>query len=713
MVPSRCWEHEEGGKHRLLFERDFGFLEAPRGRAQMRSCLTNNRRVPVRGGNFEPTTGFNDVRWRRLPVGATTRWTFAVALLLALVTLPEMQAEETSSSLTNYPGVTTYKSMSLSELMDQDVMSVTKTPEKLSKSPSAVQVITGEDIRRSGAMTIPDALRLAPNLGVQQINSYAWGVSARGFNAVFANKLLVMIDGRSVYTPLHAGVLWDAQNLVMEDIDRIEVVSGPGGTLWGANAVNGVINILTKSAKDTQGLYLSGAGGSFLDKFGAIRYGGQSGTNLFYRVYVQRFDYESTRTPAGNDGNNSWNMNSGGFRMDYYPSEINTLTLQGDFYSGTEYNGPAPLASTLDGQNVLGRWTRTFSEESDLTVQVYFDRTWRRDLPSTIIDELNTYDVDLQHRFALGSRNNVLWGAGYRLMQNRTPTTTAFVGFVPEERNMQLFSAFLQDEITLIEDRLKLTLGTKLEHNDFSGFELQPSARLAWTPTERQTIWGAVSRAVRSPSRIDVDYRIPKAAPYLIAGGPEFESEKLLAYELGYRIQPMEKLSLSLATFYNQYTDVYSVESANPPALFPFTIQNGTAGQSWGAELSGTYQVTEQWRLRGGYTYFHKDLWSQPGHNVSQAVLDSLGNDPKNQFVLQSMLDLPAHFQLDVTGRYVSSLPNPAIPAYVTADVRLAWHYKNVELALVGQNLVDNQHAEYNSPQETPRSIYGKITLRW
>ncbi|MEI9961680.1 MAG: TonB-dependent receptor [Limisphaerales bacterium] len=293
-------------------------------------------------------------------------------------------------------------------------------------------------------------------------------------------------------------------------------------------------------------------------------------SNLFFRVYGERFDRNSTTLLSGADASDAWDMTQGGFRMDYYPSEVNTLTLQGDFYSGTEETTPD---STVDGQNVLGRWTRTFSEESDMSLQLYWDRTWRRDVPSTIIDELNTYDLDFQHRFPIGERNNIVWGMGYRLMQENTPTTTALAGFAPQKRNMQLFSGFAQDEITLVRERLKLTLGTKLEHNDFSGFEVQPSARLAWTPTERQTIWGAISRAVRTPGRLDVDYHIPKdplpfPPYYAIAGGPDFDSEKVIAYEVGYRIQPIQKLSLSLAGFYNAYDDIYDVELANPPAHF-------------------------------------------------------------------------------------------------------------------------------------------------
>jgi len=609
---------------------------------------------------------------------------------------------------TNLVNPASYKKMSLEELMDQDVTIVTRTPEKLSQSPSAVQVVTGEDIRRSGAMTLADAMRLAPNLEVQQANSYAWVVSSRGFDATYANKLQVMIDGRTVYTPLYAGVLWDAQSVLLEDVDRIEAVSGPGGALWGANAVNGVINVVTKSARDTQGLYVSGAGGSFLQDYGAVRYGGQVGSNLFYRVYGQRSDFDSTFNPDGSEGTNSWNLTQGGFRMDYYPSDVNTFTLQGDFYAGTIYNTGTSTNSSMDGQNILGRWTRIFSEDSDMSLQLYFDRTWVRDITSYLSEELNTYDLDFQHRFPIGKRNSILWGAGYRLMQDNTATTTSVFGYVPQRKNMQLFSSFVQDEITLIEDYLKFTIGTKLEHNDFSGFEVQPSGRLAWTPTEHQTIWGAISRAVRSPSRIDADLYLPKNPPYFIAGGPDFNSEKVIAYELGYRIQPIQRLSLSLAGFYNQYDDLYNVQTTS----FPLTVENGIAGQSWGAELSGTFQATDWWRLRGGYTYLHKDLWAKAGHSATPAVIASLGNDPENQFLLQSMMDLPAHFQLDVTPRYVDALPDPHTSSYFTVDARIAWQYKHIEIALIGQNLC-GKHVEFGGGQEIPRSIYGKVTFRW
>lgn len=595
----------------------------------------------------------------------------------------------------------------LEELMNMDVISVSKRPEKLSETASAIQVITGEDIHRSGASSLPEALRLAPNLQVARMDSRNWAISSRGFNNTVANKLLVMIDGRAVYTPLYAGVFWDAQSVLLEDIDRIEVVSGPGGTLWGANAVNGVINIVTKSAKDTQGGLVSAGGGTLLRDFGAVRYGDSIGSNLFFRVYGQHFDRNSTEFPNGNGGMNAWEMSQGGFRMDWEPSAMNTLTLQGDLYRGSsEQVTPGRVA--IDGQNILGRWTHILSPESDLQVQAYFDRTWRR-IPNSFTEDLKTYDLDFQHRFPLGERQSIVWGSGFRLMADEV-RNGATLAFLPSHRDMEIFSGFIQDEITLIEDRLKFTIGTKLEHNDFSGFEVQPSARLAWTPDERQTIWAAVSRAVRSPSRIDSDLFAPATPPFVLAGG-DFDSEKLLAYELGYRVRPVENLTLSLATFYNVYDSLRSLNGTPPATL---VIANDFEGETWGVELSGNWRATSWWRLRGGYTYLHKSLWPTSA-SANPSVRE--GNDPEHQFLLQSILDLPAHFQFDVTARFVDTLPNPNVPSYFALDARLAWRFgENLEISVVGQNLWDNRHPEFGAPatrQEIPRGVYGKVTWRF
>jgi iron complex outermembrane receptor protein len=602
------------------------------------------------------------------------------------------------------------KQLSLEALMNQDVTIVTRRPEKLSESPSAVQVVTGEDIHRSGATSLPEALRLASNLEVAQINSHDWAISARGFNNALANKLLVMIDGRTVYTPLDAGVFWDVQNVLLDNIDRIEVVSGPGGTLWGANAVNGVINIVTKSAKDTQGLLVQGGGGSFLQDYGAIQYGGGNGTNLFYRVFAQRIDQNGALLPSGKEAHDSWDMSQGGIRMDWYPSEVNTVTVEGYSYAGNELDNPTGT-TIVDGQNLLGRWTHTVNDTSELSVQAYFDRTWR-DVSQSFTDDLKTYDLDAQFLFGWGSRQSITVGAGYRLMQDEVHNTAA-LAFIPPDRNMQLFSGFVQDQIALVEDRLQLTLGTKLEHNDFSGFDVQPSARLAWTPTDRHTVWGAISRAVRSPSRVDTDVEFPGEPPFQLVGDKNFSSETVLAYEAGYRVRPVDRATLSLATYYNDYNNLRSVD-ADPSNPGSFVIGNGFNGQTYGVELSGTYQASDWWRLRAGYTYLHKDLWPT-NPRATPSIRE--GNDPQNQVMIQSIMNLPAHFQFDTVGRYVDTLHNPHVPSYVTFDVRVAWWWKDhLEVSIIGQNLWDSQHPEFGpvaTREEIPRSIFGKIAWRF
>jgi iron complex outermembrane receptor protein len=598
------------------------------------------------------------------------------------------------------------KKLSLAELMNVEVTLVSGRPERLTSTPSAIQVITGQDIHRAGATSLPEALRLAPNLQVSQINSYGWVVSARGFSALFSNKLLAMIDGRTIYTPLFGGVSWDVQNVVLEDVDRIEVVSGPGGTLWGANAVNGVINVVSKTARHTQGLYVSGASGSYLADWAVARYGGTIGDKLAFRVYALRSDRDATLNANGSASSNAWQLTQGGFRADYEASASDSLTVQGDFYEGTEDTLPAH--SRLDGQNVLARWTRGISDDSDLSLQFFADRTWRDDVPSTFAMHLETYDFDLRHRFPVGERQSLRWGFGYRLMPNEVDASTVFVGLLPPRRNLQLASAFVQDEIILSPERWSLMIGTKLEHNDYSGFEVQPSVRVAWTPDDRQTIWAAVSRAIRAPSRLDSDYYIPTfplppTVPH-VGGGPNFNSETLIAYEIGIRHQWSDNLRLSLATFYNVYDDVYSVEPTAGTQVY--TIQNGLAGDSWGAELAGAWQPTSWWRLRGGFSYLHKSLWNRPGHNFT--LFSAVGNDPQSQAVLQSMMDLPGHLQLDLTARHFGTLPDPHLPGYFALDARLAWHLGKLEISVAGQNLLRSERAEFGD-QLIPRNVYGRI----
>jgi iron complex outermembrane receptor protein len=622
-------------------------------------------------------------------------------MILGLVFLPlEFTFGEITDPATSPENL---KRLTLEELMGVDVTSVSRRPEPLVNSPSAIQVITHEDIKRSGASSLPEALRLAANLQVAQTDSRQWAISSRGFNNGLANKLLVMIDGRTIYTPLFAGVFWDVQNPMLADLDRIEVVSGPGGTLWGANAVNGVINIISKSAKETQGTLVNAGGGTFLEDFASARYGTKLGEDVFVRVYGKYFDRGNSLLANGDEGTNSWRMGQGGFRLDWLPAGPDSLTVQGDGYGGA-FEQPAPGDTTVNGQNLIGRWTHTLGEDSDCSLQLYWDRTWR-DAP-TFAEELNMYDLDFQNRFAWGQRQVLVWGTGYRLMADRVQNSPA-LAFRPPDRNLQLFSGFLQDEITLVPDRLKLTAGTKLEHNDYSGLELQPSGRLAWMPDERHTVWAAISRAVRSPSRVDRDLFLPASPPYVVAGGSDFDSETLIAYELGYRVRPSKWLSLSLAGFFNDYDRIRSLDTNS------FVIANGNRAEEWGLELGAQYQPANWWRLRGGYTFLEKRVTVRAGaQDLNRGRAE--GNDPEQQVILQSMFDLPGHVDLDFAFRYVDRLPAPPVPGYFTFDVRVAWRpLNNLELSVVGQNLWDEQHPEFGAPatrQEIPRSVYGRVS---
>lgn len=590
--------------------------------------------------------------------------------------------------------------------MNLEVTSISMRPEKLTEVASAVQVISGEDIHRSGVTRLPEALRLASNLQMAQANSHDWAVTSRGFNGlpsaggVLANKLLVMIDGRTVYNPLYGGVFWDAQNVLLEDVDRVEVVSGPGGTLWGANAVNGVINVVSKEAKETQGLYAATSGGSFLQNVSQARYGFHKDSTLFFRVYGQRFDQKSTVLENGKDMRDAWSMTQGGFRMDYYPSKKNTFTFQGDLYDGVENDTTSH--ANINGQNLLARFTRHFTDHSNLMIRAYFDRTWRKTprAANPSFYELNTYDFDIQHRFSIRQKHSLLWGIAYRMQKDEIAR-----GLNPLSREMPMYSGFVQDEIAIAPDKIKLTVGSKFLHNVFSGFEIQPSARIAWTVTKQQTLWAAVSRAVRIPTRFDSD----------ITTLSKFGSEKITAYELGYRVRPQDQLSLSFANFYNEYHDLRSFDSTANTSQ-PIVLANSQRAESWGFEFSGNYQATNWWRVRGGFTYFDKTIAavSPKVHPLSSSIE---GVDPKNIFMLQSIMDLPQGFQLDLMGRYADVLPSvaataPGVPSYFTCDARLAWQYKSFEISVVGQNLWADQHSEVGVSR-IPRTYYGKITCRF
>jgi iron complex outermembrane receptor protein len=632
------------------------------------------------------------------------------------------------------PSVTALKELSIEELMELEVTSVSKRPERLAEAPSAIQVVTGEDIRRSGASSIPEALRLAGNLQVAQKDAHNWGISARGFNTDSANKLLVLMDGRAVYTPLFSGVFWDRQDYVLEDIERIEVISGPGGTLWGANAVNGVINITTKSAKDTQGSYLEAGGGTELRGFASLRHGGALAPHVHYRVYAKHTESDPAALADGSDAHDGWRMSQGGFRIDADPSDQNTFTLQGDLYQNRQ-DLTTGGSSEVNGGNVLGRWTRVFSADSDMSLQVYFDRT-HLSLPvpamvfapaGSLHDDLDTYDVDFQHRFQPAARHRLVWGLGYRFTHD-VVTNAPALAFFPAELDQQLFSGFVQDEISLRKD-LTLTLGTRLEHNDYTGFETKPGGRLQWNVTDRQMLWGAVSHAVRAPSRVDRDISLP-APGYLLVileGGSRFESENLTAYELGWRAQLGHTGVVSVSTFLHEYDDLRSTSMGPPDPVFglpfPFFYENNLEGRTYGVEISTSWQVTDRWMLRASYNRLEEDLRIKPGRTDFNNALNETA-DPRHQAALRSSVDLPGNLEFDAGLRWVDRLRvnNAGVPVrvsdYAELDVRLGWRPRpGIELSLVGRNLLHDRHREYtrsNAPDVlVQRSVHGKLAWRF
>jgi iron complex outermembrane receptor protein len=683
----------------------------------------------------------SDVRYQV----AGGRWQVArVLLLLILAAAPAGWTQEagtnaeTATASSPKSRLSDLATMSLEDLTRLEVTSVSKHKEKLTDAPAAVYVITGEDIRRSGVTSIAEALRMAPGLEVARVDAHDWAITSRGFNELYANKLLVLIDGRSVYTPVFSGVQWDVQDTLLGDIDRIEVIRGPGAALWGANAVNGVINITTKSAKDTQGGNVSGGYGSEERGFGSARYGGKLGETGHYRAYVKYFNRDSSALPSGGQADDAWDMYRGGLRMDWDTSDHDLFTLQGDAYSGTEnqtqiffmpsapFTNLAPNLTKVAGANVVGRWTHSFSEEAELHIQAYYDWTERQ---SPIFDERrHTGDLEAQLRHPLGERQDVTWGIGYRYTRSDIGSSNFTLAFSPMDRSTPIFNAFVQDAISVVRDRLRLTLGCKFENNVYTGFEFQPSARLLWTPHPQHSIWASVSRAVRTPSQAETGARIvitnvpPGPVFGSVNGNPAFQSEVLLAYELGYRIQPTEHLSLDLALFYNDYDHLRSVEPrpldfSNPGyILAPNSFENMLKGQTYGGELAASFRAADWWRWRGAYSYLQTQL--QPRAGSMDILSQAAEGDRHHQVSLSSSMDLPGHLQLDCTGRYVDSIPNLQIKSYITMDARLGWRAtRNLELAIVGQNLLEDRHAEFTPSvlrfraTEVERAVYGKITF--
>jgi iron complex outermembrane receptor protein len=611
------------------------------------------------------------------------------------------------------------KELSLEDLGNIEVTSVSKDAEPVRRTPAAIYVITQDDIRRSGATSLPEVLRLAPGLDVARIDTAHWSVGVRGFGDQFSKSVLVLVDGRSVYTPLFAGVMWAPLVLPFDDIERIEIIRGPGGTIWGANAVNGVINIVTKSAADTAGLAASMTTGNVDRAVGAFRYGG-SKNGVSYRVYGKGVRREP-QTHSDGRTFDTWRFGQGGGRADW-SNDRDAITVQADVYDGAlgqsvgvgVYAPPAQLTlyDPLDtsGGNVLARWRRTLGDASHLQIQAYFDRTTL--LGPQIGETRNTFDVDVLHRLPLGSRQSVTWGGGVRVSPSSITQTVATLDVTPRDHTATIYSAFAQDEIAVAGDALTATVGTKFEHDTYTGLEVQPSARLLWTPTPRHTLWTSLTRAIRTPSRLErslslTGYLGTDVVPTYVrvVGNPDFESEELIGYEAGYRTNLTPSIYVDVAAFRNAHDKLEAfgdasvlLETTPAPlhAILQFPYANGVKGTSRGVELVPTWKPFDWWQIRGFYSYLRIDAENLPGNADSSAVATYEGSSPRHQIQVQSMLDLPGALELDQTWRHVGKLPSRSIDAYTSADLRLGWRFGDqLRVSFAGMNLLSSSHAEF------------------
>lgn len=683
---------------------------------------------------------------------STWRWlisTVSGCVLVSLAILPPSCAGQASAAVNAaQPGVSRdLSSASLEDLMNLQVTSVSKKSEKISQVAAAIFVITQEEIRRSGATNIPDLLRMVPGMDVSQINANDWAVSARGFNQQFSNKLLVLIDGRAVYTPLLGGVNWDTQDVPLEDIDRIEVIRGPGATIWGANAVNGVINIVTKDSADTKGGLVSVTGGFGGRLRADAQYGGSIAADTNYRIFADYLTQGSLQAADGGSGLDAWHLLHSGFRADSTISAKDSLTVQGDLYTGKEgaeiihifsldppVVGDFGVPSALGGGNLLARWTHVFSSRSDTTLQFYWDNYERTGPEST--ETRNTIDFDFHHHFQWGSRQDIVWGAGYRHTSDDEEGTID-QAFNPPDTHLRLFNFFVQNTITLQPDRWFLTVGTKVEDSYFTGFGLEPSVRLAWTPTNRLTFWSAVSRAERTPDRRETALVAALAAfpdpggsstpvEVILFGNPHSLAEHVLAYEAGYRAQPSHWLSLDVSTFFNRYDHLESHETGQEllqvspaPARFviPITFGNLLYGTTEGGEISASVKLADRWTLSPGYAFLEMHLHAKPTSNDTSFVAQYQGSSPQHQAQLRSHVELSHGLSWDANAYFISALPAQGVPSYTRLDTQLRWKFaERADFSVVGQNLVQDHHLEsmdaltlVNSSL-IKRGAYAKIT---
>ncbi|MES3001058.1 MAG: TonB-dependent receptor [Pseudomonadota bacterium] len=638
---------------------------------------------------------------RQIGESRAGRTAFAAGVFLAAMCLapdaraqPEIFAQLSLDKLADF---------SLEQLGNIKVSSVSRRQERLLQAPASVFVITPEDIRRSGARSLPEVLRLAPNLQVARTSAGQWAISARGFNNAIGNKLLVLVDGRTIYSPLFSGVWWDQQDVVLEDVEQIEVISGPGGALWGANAVNGVINVTTRPASQTQGSLVSVSGGDGNQNLSA-RYGGKLGDTGAWRLYAMGVDRKNTSSARGARIADDARKQQIGWRADW-DAGIDRFNFQGDAYEGGTAPG-TPESPQISGANLLASWKRALPDGSGWRLQGYYDQS-RRDEPFSFRDDMEIFDIEWQRNEPVRGSHRVLWGANVR--EARDSTQPSFlVRFIPGDRSLRWASVFAQDEIR-VADQLELTLGAKLERNVYTGWEFLPSARLSWTPSDEQLGWAALSRAVRAPARLDREFFFPGNAPFFIRGGPDFRSEVANVLELGWRAQPSRAMSYSVTAFHHRYDHL---RSGQPP---PAVVQNMMEGSTSGLEAWAQWQAAEQWRLSAGLLELRQHLRVMPG-STDPIGPSALGNDPRHQWSLRSSHNLGHGHELDVSIRRVGALPLPAVPAYTALDARWGWRVSpDVDVALNLQNLLDRGHVEFGAvagASEVRRAAWLKVTWR-
>ena len=606
------------------------------------------------------------------------------------------------------------KKLSIEELGETDITGTGRRPEKLEQVAAAVSVITSDDLRRYGVMNLPQALRLADTLHVASVGGPAWAISARGFNITTANKLLVMIDGRTVYSPVFGGVFWEAQDIIIADIDHIEVVRGPGGTLWGANAVNGVIHVITKSAADTRGTFVNAAAGSDVLGPFAVRHGGRFGTAGSYRAYAKVRSHESADLETGADAGNDHTFGQAGFRIESDRTGHNYAVVQGDIFSGDTGLGVNDDRSiTWHGANLLARWVNRSEAGAETTLQAYYDYFYRR-VPMQYTGTLHTVDLDAQHQRPFG-RHVIVVGGGYRQYRGDDLGDGPGFFFDPQQRTSHRSNVFAQAEFRLTSE-LFATAGAKLEHNEFTGAEVQPSVAVRWT-LGAQTLWSTAGRAVRVPTRFDTDLRIrvPNTSIIALTGTEEFASETVVAYEAGYRTRFGTRLSLDLALFNNRYDELRSQEFPTAPGD-PVRLMNRLNANTRGVELTSKLQLLTAWQVAAAYTYLWKEFTFDPG-STDRTGGASEANDPRDIFKLRSYVNFGTRVEFDAFFRYVSALPQPAVEAYSEIDARLGYHLRpGWDLALIGTNLLSPGHVEFRGgtpPQLSERSLTVRSTWRF